>query len=99
MFCLFFFEQKTAYELRISDWSSDVCSSDLHIAGDVTISREVLSADVAEVGIELGEQRIDILFKPCLDIGFALFDRLQFKSRRAMEIGRASCRARVCKYV
>src|SRR3546814_1414329 len=25
----FFFEQKTAYELRISDWSSDVCSSDL----------------------------------------------------------------------
>src|SRR3546814_10003128 len=29
MFCLFFFKQKTAYELRISDWSSDVCSSDL----------------------------------------------------------------------
>src|SRR3546814_6079010 len=28
---LFFFKQKTAYELRISDWSSDVCSSDLHI--------------------------------------------------------------------
>src|SRR3546814_10550231 len=27
---LFFFKQKTAYELRISDWSSDVCSSDLH---------------------------------------------------------------------
>src|SRR3546814_4466035 len=26
---LFFFKQKTAYELRISDWSSDVCSSDL----------------------------------------------------------------------
>src|SRR3546814_8437428 len=29
MFCCFFFKQKTAYELRISDWSSDVCSSDL----------------------------------------------------------------------
>src|SRR3546814_12961960 len=30
MFCFFFFfKQKTAYELRISDWSSDVCSSDL----------------------------------------------------------------------
>src|SRR3546814_7540755 len=29
-FCfLFFFKQKTAYEMRISDWSSDVCSSDL----------------------------------------------------------------------
>src|SRR3546814_2406293 len=29
MFCFFFFKQKTAYEMRISDWSSDVCSSDL----------------------------------------------------------------------
>src|SRR3546814_14636474 len=28
----FFFKQKTAYEMRISDWSSDVCSSDLYIA-------------------------------------------------------------------
>src|SRR3546814_14631985 len=27
---VFFFKQKTAYEMRISDWSSDVCSSDLH---------------------------------------------------------------------
>src|SRR3546814_10574255 len=32
MFCFFFFfKQKTAYEMRISDWSSDVCSSDLTI--------------------------------------------------------------------
>src|SRR3546814_9999391 len=35
IFCLlfyiiFFFKQKTAYEMRISDWSSDVCSSDLY---------------------------------------------------------------------
>src|SRR3546814_2592892 len=29
----FFFKQKTAYEMRISDWSSDVCSSDLNDAG------------------------------------------------------------------
>src|SRR3546814_10149501 len=29
----FFFKQKTAYEMRISDWSSDVCSSDLNPAG------------------------------------------------------------------
>src|SRR3546814_3865475 len=28
-YCFFFFKQKTAYEMRISDWSSDVCSSDL----------------------------------------------------------------------
>src|SRR3546814_8268576 len=32
--CVFFFKQKTAYEMRISDWSSDVCSSDL---GQVTL--------------------------------------------------------------
>src|SRR3546814_1562197 len=29
-FVIFLFKQKTAYEMRISDWSSDVCSSDLH---------------------------------------------------------------------
>src|SRR3546814_12616026 len=33
MYFLFFFKQKTAYEMRISDWSSDVCSSDLFDAG------------------------------------------------------------------
>src|SRR3546814_20822482 len=35
MSCMFFFffKQKTAYEMRISDWSSDVCSSDLHAGG------------------------------------------------------------------
>src|SRR3546814_5395273 len=33
LLCFFFFNQKTAYELRISDWSSDVCSSDLTIIG------------------------------------------------------------------
>src|SRR3546814_5881410 len=31
LFFVFFFKQKTAYEMRISDWSSDVCSSDLPI--------------------------------------------------------------------
>src|SRR3546814_5827062 len=31
LFLFFFFKQKTAYEMRISDWSSDVCSSDLLI--------------------------------------------------------------------
>src|SRR3546814_10941456 len=33
MLLFFFFKQKTAYEMRISDWSSDVCSSDLGISG------------------------------------------------------------------
>src|SRR3546814_4873752 len=32
--CVFFFKQKTAYEMRISDWSSDGCSSDLHERGE-----------------------------------------------------------------
>src|SRR3546814_1316100 len=31
LFFFFFFKQKTAYEMRISDWSSDVCSSDLSV--------------------------------------------------------------------
>src|SRR3546814_6601537 len=35
VFIVFFFKQKTAYEMRISDWSSDVCSSDLDVAGAV----------------------------------------------------------------
>src|SRR3546814_12715232 len=45
---IFFFKQKTAYEMRISDWSSDVCSSDL--AAEVQLAREAqerLAADRA----------------------------------------------------
>src|SRR3546814_5772091 len=34
---MFFFKQKTAYEMRISDWSSDVCSSDLNAARQVAL--------------------------------------------------------------
>src|SRR3546814_10372935 len=37
----FFFKQKTAYEMRISDWSSDVCSSDLRIVGERETSKVV----------------------------------------------------------
>src|SRR3546814_8467142 len=36
----FFFKQKTAYEMRISDWSSDVCSSDLAGAGQFVLEDE-----------------------------------------------------------
>src|SRR3546814_9095497 len=32
-YCFFLFKQKTAYDMRISDWSSDVCSSDLQAGG------------------------------------------------------------------
>src|SRR3546814_10015472 len=37
----FFFKQKTAYEMRISDWSSDVCSSDLAVFARLVIARLV----------------------------------------------------------
>src|SRR3546814_11329585 len=48
MLCdFFFFKQKTAYEMRISDWSSDVCSSDLrHLVG--CNSGILVGADVAD---------------------------------------------------
>src|SRR3546814_21076217 len=36
---IFFFKQKTAYEMRISDWSSDVCSSDLGLASSTQLRR------------------------------------------------------------
>ena len=45
-----FFKQKTAYEMRISDWSSDVCSSDL---------KKAMSYDL----INRKDQRIDTIFK------------------------------------
>src|SRR3546814_4408369 len=47
----FFFKQKTAYEMRISDWSSDVCSSDLEIKNPLSVIR--LNMDL--LAEELGE--------------------------------------------
>src|SRR3546814_4950294 len=49
---VFFFKQKTAYELRISDWSSDVCSSDLGAADDVA---RLEPLDAAELEGEVDE--------------------------------------------
>src|SRR3546814_15859147 len=57
--CLFFFKQNTAYEMRISDWSSDVCSSDLGRA----------LALAAQGGLELYREVIDLLATlPRLDV-------------------------------
>src|SRR3546814_7405031 len=53
MFCFFFFKQKTAYEMRISDWSSDVCSSDLR-----TVSARSLWIRILTARIETGEPYI-----------------------------------------
>src|SRR3546814_16400475 len=49
--CFFFFKQKTAYEMRISDWSSDVCSSDL--SGTITDSMDGILEKVHEAGLTL----------------------------------------------
>src|SRR3546814_5821868 len=43
----FFFKQKTAYEMRISDWSSDVCSSDLLVGAEESQLGELLGDGAA----------------------------------------------------
>src|SRR3546814_10728825 len=61
-FVVFFFKQKTAYEMRISDWSSDVCSSDLVAAAlggrakrirQFIVTPDTDKADAVEVNIVL----------------------------------------------
>src|SRR3546814_1588507 len=52
-FCFFFFKQKTAYELRISAWSSDVCSSDL--ATNMAFSAALRLIRDREAGVEEGQ--------------------------------------------
>src|SRR3546814_3207742 len=53
---LFFFKQKTAYEMRISVWSSDVCSSDL-----LLVARRDEISDL--VTLELGISKADSLYE------------------------------------
>src|SRR3546814_5000918 len=52
MLCCFFFKQKTAYEMRISDWSSDVCSSDLDLGIDKYTYQEVKERQL-NLGLDL----------------------------------------------
>src|SRR3546814_7053723 len=96
-FACFFFKQKTAYEMRISDWSSDVCSSDLlrrRIDADTAAHAALadrLAADTADRRAhEQRRRRWDRWWNGAL-AGFALLVPI--------EIGRASCRERVCQYV
>src|SRR3546814_1801927 len=56
VFFFFFFKQKTAYEMRISDWSSDVCSSDLRPPS--LLYFKVLYELFRDLGDELDEERI-----------------------------------------
>src|SRR3546814_3635974 len=67
----FFFKQKTAYEMRISDWSSDVCSSDLPIIAGIDAEEQAamtlgrgngpLHQRGAKAGAVEARQRIDAL--------------------------------------
>src|SRR3546814_4731231 len=89
----FFFKQKTAYELRISDWSSDVCSSDL---------LEDTDLPAGEVLVRVGYS--DLNYKDGLIVnGLARLVRsyphIPGIDLAGTEIGRASCRERVCQYV
>src|SRR3546814_1287930 len=98
------FKQKTAYEMRISDWSSDVCASDLdrseHGRGKML---RVKMRQRTLAGLADPARRADGID----DIGFGHDAIPSFGERdltgshadRAVEIGRASCRESVCKYV
>src|SRR3546814_18780853 len=117
IFC--FFKQKTAYEMRISDWSSDVCSSDLlrGLLRQAFQSSFDLRCKLGHLGIfgrtdnlAAGHRtRIingNIIEQPPngLNLGFARAGRLerdqgQEQNSQSAEIGRASCRERVCPYV
>src|SRR3546814_7298657 len=50
LFLFFFFKQKTAYEMRISDWSSDVCSSDLGMAGHGAAMATTITGNYTQTG-------------------------------------------------
>src|SRR3546814_13667008 len=53
--CFFFFKQKTAYEMRISDWSSDVCSSDLQIGAVLNVAPDHLGTKGIETLADLAK--------------------------------------------
>src|SRR3546814_2516472 len=94
----FFFKQKTAYEMRISDWSSDVCSSDLPDAVDDGLSAS--GGDVAGQGPASPGRRAEHRL-PVIAVDFAVHQVHRGSADEAgdEEIGRASCRERVCQYV
>src|SRR3546814_10427553 len=92
-FFFFFFKQKTAYEMRISDWSSDVCSSDL------ATGRWKLDAYVET---RPGAALLTILhaLAPSAKGVQPTIEELADQDWLTLsQIGRASCRERVCQYV
>src|SRR3546814_8052624 len=96
-YVVFFFKQKTAYEMRISDWSSDVCSSDLLGGGLVA----VIGAEGA-LAVNAGSFLVSAFLLLGLRGSKAAQRADQVNTVRTSlgnAIGSASCRERVCQYV
>src|SRR3546814_10649249 len=97
-FLFFFFKQKTAYDVRISDWSSDVCSSDLAL--DVKGSIENVPVNIARAvwPLQLSPHARSWVAKNMKD-GTLSKGAFAIDVPANLQIGRASCRERVCQYV
>src|SRR3546814_4794446 len=95
--CFCFFKQKTAYEMRISDWSSDVCSSDLVVEHRLhlvlAVVKGAFEGDIEDVRRQHGGHLA------ALHLGDATHGVQHEDVDLLVEIGRASCRERVCQYV
>src|SRR3546814_8927005 len=100
----FFFKQKTAYEMRISDWSSDVCSSDLLATCTSGLGEQWEMLDVAYKpypACHFNHAFIDAAIRLHNDHGLKPdeIDSVAALIHKEEGIGRASCRERVCQYV
>src|SRR3546814_6238252 len=73
----FFFKQKTAYEMRISDWSSDVCSSDLGLLADYLHGADGGLKGVVQAERQLRREETGKLAKPADAVRAALADKLR----------------------
>src|SRR3546814_1531731 len=89
----FFFKQKTTYEMRISDWSSDVCSSDHSYTQALSLREQ---QRIAELNLTNAQSVLDLV-QTRYDAGSAT--ALELSQQKSLEIGRASCRERVCQDV
>src|SRR3546814_9211271 len=95
--CGFFFKQKTAYEMRISDWSSDVCSSDL--LAEPALGEFQPFGHARQVAAIMGLERIGIVARPFQVRHVLARPVFEVGEAEGGQIGRASCRERVCQYV
>src|SRR3546814_6477526 len=94
----FFFKQKTAYEMRISDWSSDVCSSDLAIEA-IIAERSPIWARLAPAGRNHVLQAIGVNGVQCLrSAGLLGSDARRSEERRVGKECVSTCRSRWSPY-